>query len=109
MKFFMKSRNPKADPRSEGFIQAVVEMLGEKGISEKSERVNCARAMLNVGIKMMKTLQAKAQTCPDNLELIRTYTEQMKLVVQGYGITDEVEQEGVVVAFFELLGKARVS
>lgn len=65
--------------------------------------------MLNVGIKMMKRLQAKGQTCPDNLELIRTYTEQMKLVVKGYGITDDVEQEDVVVAFFELLGEARLA
>ena len=109
MKFFMKSRNPKSDPRSEGFIQSVVVMLGEKGIAEKNAQAQCARAMLNVGIKMMKTLQTKAKPGQDNLEHIRNYTEQMKVVVKGYGITDEELQEDVVVAFFERLEKARVA
>jgi len=109
MKFFMKSRNPKSDPRSEGFIQSVVVMLGEKGIAEKNAQAQCARAMLNVGIKMMKTLQTKAKPGQDNLEYIRNYTEQMKVVVQGFGITDEAAQEDVVVAFFERLEKARVA
>jgi hypothetical protein len=108
MKFFVKSHNPTMDPRSRGFLDSIVGILDDNGIKENTPKALCSREMLNISIRMMKGLEANVRRNKDTNEYIRGYTEQMKVVLNKYGVANTEVQEQIVVDFFAALEKARM-
>ena len=104
MKFFVRKQNaPKIDPRSEKFVAAVSEILNAHGIKDSVEQAKCSLALFQEGIKFAQGLKRANGRNTD--AVIETHGIKMAAILKQYGITDETEQETMIMEFFAILLK----
>ena len=104
MKFFVRKQNsPKIDPRSEKFVAAASETLNAHGIKDPVKQSQCSLALFQEGIKFAKALKRANGRNTD--AVIETHGTKMAAVLKEYGITDESEQETMIMDFFAILLK----
>ena len=99
MKFMAKFRKEKQiDPRSHSFVDTITGLLREHGIEDKRKLNECFLKMLSISTTFYRTVQKGDLKASD--EEIVNLEEDMREVLEKYGITDAGEQEEIITKYF---------
>ena len=105
--FFQKSHNPKVDPRSQKFTDAVMTMLESNGMADKNQRGKCAHTLFQATLKFYRGLQ---KLTPDQMDgSVEIHANEMKAILASFGITEQATQETIIVDYFATLNTLGMS
>jgi len=101
MAFWNKIHNPNVHPLSRTVVDETAKILYEHGVFDQVKQAKCALALFQATVRNLKQ---HSKNRMDDATLLKQSTE-MKAIVKKFGIESEDEQEEIVLAYMEIVGK----